>query len=106
MLDLFRSRKTPLSTSQQEQLKQIETILGDMLGKIDLRFNELSAQIREVELGLEQLEVKLLTKDLRDKQQLGAIHYKLHERTNAKLEGEISGVEVELSSKKRPRPDQ
>lgn len=106
MLDLFKPRKSSLSASQQELLQQTRELMGEMLGRVDLRFNELSAQVRELQLGIQELETKLLTKDLRDKQQMGALHYKLHERANAKLEEGVSGVEVELSSKKRPRPDQ
>lgn len=92
MLDLFRSKKTT---------KETHDLLAEMLNKIDLRFNELSAQVREVELSVKDLEMKLLTKDLRDKQQMGAIHYKLHERQNPKLEQEVEGVELELQLKKR-----
>lgn len=106
MLDLFKSRKTRLSPSQQEALNETAQLLQDMMNKIDLRFNELSGQIREVELGLKEMEVRLLTKDLKDKQQYGLLHYKLHERENAKLKEEISGVEVELSRKKRTLQDQ
>jgi DNA-binding HxlR family transcriptional regulator len=106
MLDLFRSKKSTLSSSQKEMLTQTHELLTEMLQKIDLRFNELSAQVREVELSVKELEMKLLTKDLKDKQQMGAIHYKLHERSNPRLEAEIEGIEVELSTKKRALRDQ
>lgn len=106
MLDLFRTKKAKLSDSQKEQLNQTHDLLKEMVHKIDLRFNELSAQVREVELSVKELEVKLLTKDLKDKQQMGAIHYKLHERQSPRLESEIEGIEVELSSKKRVIRDQ
>jgi hypothetical protein len=103
MLDFFRSKRD--STADQVN-RETRELLQEMINKIDLRFNELSAQVREVELSVKELEVKLLTKDLRDKQQMGAIQYKLHERTNLKNEREIEGVELELSLKKRLARDQ
>ncbi len=103
MLNFFRSK-----SNENENHLNTETreLLQEMLNKIDLRFNELSAQVREVELCVKDLEVKLLTKDLKDKQQYGALHYKLHERSNPKAEREIEGVELELSLKKRLARDQ
>lgn len=106
MLDLFRTKNNKLSQTQELERNQTHDLLQEMLQRIDLRFNELSAQVREVELSVKELEVKLLTKDLKDKQQMGAIHYKLHERTNPRLDSEIEGVEVELSTKKRLIRDQ
>ncbi|MBY0518386.1 MAG: hypothetical protein K2P81_15860 [Bacteriovoracaceae bacterium] len=103
MLNFFRSK----SNENESQLNtETREVLQDMLNKIDLRFNELSAQVREVELCVKDLEVKLLTKDLKDRQQYGALHYKLHERANPKAEREIEGVELELSLKKRLARDQ
>ncbi len=101
MLELFRKKNQETKANEE-----IRDLLQEMLNKIDLRFNELSAQVREVELSVKDLEVKLLTKDLRDKQQLGALHYKLHERVSPKLTDEIEGVELELSLKKRLSRDQ
>jgi hypothetical protein len=98
MLDFFRSKTN--STTQKEA-QETRDLLAEMLNKIDLRFNELSAQVREVQLSVSELEMKLLTKDLKDKQQMGALHYKLHERTNPKNDTAIEGVELELSLKKR-----
>ena len=106
MLDLFKSRKNKLNPSQQEALNETAFLLQQMMNKIDLRFNELSSQIRDVELGLKEMEVRLLTKDLKDKQQYGLLHYKLHEKEHKNLQEEIEGVEVELSTKKRPTREQ
>ena len=103
MLDFFRSKR---SSDNDKMSRETQELLQEMLNKIDLRFNELSAQVREVELCVKDLEVKLLTKDLRDKQQLGALHYKLHERVSPKTERDIEGVELELNLKKRLARDQ
>ncbi len=101
MLELFKKKNQETKANEE-----IRDLLQEMINKIDLRFNELSAQVREVELSVKDLEVKLLTKDLRDKQQLGALHYKLHERVSPKINDEIEGVELELSLKKRLARDQ
>lgn len=98
MLDFFRSKT---NSNTQKEAQETRELLAEMLNKIDMRFNELSAQVREVQLSVNELEVKLLTKDLKDKQQMGALHYKLHERTNPKNDAAIEGVELELSLKKR-----
>ncbi len=102
MLNFFRKQRS----TNQASARETHELLHEMLNKIELRFNELSAQVREVELSVKELEVKLLTKDLRDKQQMGAIHYKLQERVNPKTEREIEGVELELALKKRMSRDQ
>jgi DNA-binding HxlR family transcriptional regulator len=57
--------------------------------QMDFRFKELSSQVQELEL-------KLMTKDLKDKQAYGLLHYKLHEAKNPKLEDEISDLEKKL----------
>ncbi len=79
---------------------QTAALISDLQRQIDLRFRELSSQIKEVELGLEQLETKLLTKDLKDKQAYGLLHYKLHEAKSSKLADEIKDLEASLASKK------
>lgn len=103
MLNLFSKKPKSVDTGAAAETR---ALVDELMKRIDLRFNEISAQIREVELSVQQLEVKLLTKDLKDKQQMGALHYKLHERTNPKLESAIEGVELELSLKKRLARDQ
>lgn len=103
MLEFFRTKRQKTITDTQIETHEL---LREMLQKIDLRFNELSAQVREVQLSVQELEVKLLTKDLRDKQQMGALHYKLHERKSPKAEREIEGVELELALKKGLSRDQ
>jgi DNA-binding HxlR family transcriptional regulator len=85
---------------------QTAALINDLHHQMDLRFKELSAQVKEVELGLAQMETKLLTKDLKDKQAYGLIHYKLHEAKNTKLQDEISDLELQLSLKKSVLKDQ
>lgn len=79
---------------------QTAALISDLHHQMDLRFKELSAQVKEVELGLAQMETKLLTKDLKDKQAYGLLHYKLHEAKNGKLADEINELEVQLNQKK------
>src|SRR5690606_19845017 len=84
---------------------QTAALITDLHHQIDLRFKELSAQVKEVELGLAQMETKLLTKDLKDKQAYGLLHYKLHEAKNNKLNDEIKELEEKLSLKKNVLKD-
>lgn len=86
-------------------VSQTAALITDLHRQMDLRFQEISSQIKEVELGLVQLETKLLTKDLKDKQAYGLLHYKLHEAKNTKLNEEISELEVQLNLKKTPLKD-
>ncbi len=85
---------------------QTAALIQDLHRQMDLRFKEVSAQLRELELGLQQMETKLLTKDLKDKQAYGLLHYKLHEAKSPKLEEELSQVEEELRLRKNLRKDQ
>lgn len=73
MLHFFRSKKDP-----------VPPLLEKILQRIDLRFSELSAQVKDLELSLKQMEQKLLTKDLRDRQQMGALHYRLESELGIK----------------------
>lgn len=86
-------------------VSETAALINDLHRQMDLRFKELSAQVKEVELGLAQMETKLLTKDLRDKQAYGLLHYKLHEAKNTKLNDEIKDLEVALTNKKAPLKD-
>ena len=104
MLSLFKARKS-LSTEESQTKDETVELLNLMMSKIDMRFNEMSSQIRDLKLGLQEMEVRLLTKDLKDKQQYGLLHYKLHERENTKLKEEIEGVEAQLQIK-RPTKEQ
>ena len=87
-------------------VSQTAALINDLHQQIDLRFKELSAQVREVELGLAQMETKLLTKDLKDKQAYGLLHYKLHESKSSKLQDEIKSLEEQLSPRKKNVTDQ
>src|SRR3954470_21536078 len=84
---------------------QTAALINDLHKQIDFRFKELSAQVKEVVLGLAQMETKLLTKDLKDKQAYGLLHYKLHEAKNNKLTEEIADLEVQLNLKKSDLKD-
>lgn len=77
-------------------VNQTAALIHDLHHQMDLRFKEVSAQVKEVELGLAQMETKLLTKDLKDKQAYGLLHYKLHEAKSTKLEDEIHQLERKL----------
>lgn len=79
---------------------QTAALINDLHHQMNLRFTEVSSQIKEVELGLAQMETKLLNKDLKDKQAYGILHYKLHEAKNTKLDQEIKDLENALNSKK------
>ena len=81
-------------------VSQTSALIDALHQQIDLRFKELNAQVKEVELGLMQMEAKLLTKDLKDKQAYGLLHYKLHEAKNSKLENEIKELKDVLDTKK------
>jgi hypothetical protein len=87
-------------------VSQTAALINDLHQQIDLRFKELSSQVREIELGLAQMETKLLTKDLKDKQAYGLLHYKLHETKNNKLQDEIKTLEEQLGSRKTTLKDQ
>lgn len=104
MLSFFKSKKSRSNDETQAKDKTID-VLNLMMAKIDLRFNEMSSQIQDLKLGLQEMEVRLLTKDLKDKQQYGLLHYKLHERENPRLQEEIEGVKAQLQ-RKRPTKEQ
>lgn len=87
-------------------VSQTAALITNLHQQMDLRFKELSAQVREVELGLEQLETKLLTKDLKDKQAYGLLHYKLHETKHKSLNDEIKVLETTLNERSGPDKDQ
>ncbi len=99
MFDLFRRKPADLTPSQQAVVDETAKLLEGMLHKIDLRFNELRAQVKDLEHGLQQMETKLLTKDLRDKQQYGILHYKLHEKENRALKEEVETLEDALKTR-------
>ena len=85
---------------------QTSAMINDLHHQIDLRFKELSSQVKEIEIGLVQLETNLLTKDLKDKQAYGLLHYKLHEVKHQKLNEEIKELEAALVVQKLPNNDQ
>jgi hypothetical protein len=95
-----KKRKTEDDVIVTAVVTQTSALINDLHHQMDLRFKELSAQVKEVELGLAQMETKLLTKDLKDKQAYGLLHYKLHEAKNTKLSDEIRELEAQLNLKK------
>jgi DNA-binding HxlR family transcriptional regulator len=94
-----------LSWLKRKNESETLNLLRELHQKMDFRFSEISAQIKELELGLNQMETRLLTKDLKDKQAYGLLHYKLHEVKSNKLNEEIETLEKALSSKKLPLKD-
>lgn len=101
-----RKNKTPDEVIVQAVVTQTAALIHHLNDQIDLRFRELSAQVKEIELGLAQMETKLLTKDLKDKQAYGLLHYKLHESKNNKLQDEIHELESKLTTVKLGTKDQ
>lgn len=98
MLNLFRKKKQiPHEDIVAAVVTQTGALIQDLQRQMELRFKEVSSQIKEVELGLAQMETKLLTKDLKDKQAYGLLHYKLHEAKNHKLDSEIDDLEEKLN---------
>lgn len=102
MFQFFRKKQTASDSAIVTAIvSQTEALITDLQRQMDLRFKEVSAQIKEVELGLAQMETKLLTKDLKDKQAYGLLHYKLHEAKNQKLDSEIESLEEKLNFRNR-----
>ncbi len=102
---LFGKKKTENDVIVTAVVTQTAALINDLHQQMDLRFKEVSSQIKEIELGLAQMEVKLLSKDLKDKQAYGLLHYKLHEAKNNKLDDEIKNLEAALSNKKTTLKD-
>lgn len=94
-----------LSWFRKNRDNETVTLIRDLHQKMDFRFTELSSQIKELELGMAQMETRLLTKDLKDKQAYGLLHYKLHESKSSKLTEEIQTLEKALASHKLPVKD-
>jgi hypothetical protein len=90
MFDFFRKKKSASNDDMVNAIvTQTQALIQDLNIKMDLRFKEVSSQIRELELCLAQMETRLLTKDLKDKQAYGILHYKLHESKSVKLESDL-----------------
>jgi hypothetical protein len=102
MFERFLSKKRRIEDDAivSAVVSQTSALIHDLHRQMDFRFKELSAQVKEVELSLAQMETKLLTKDLKDKQAYGLLHYKLHEAKNNKLYDEIKDLEAALTHKK------
>jgi DNA-binding HxlR family transcriptional regulator len=101
-----KNRRTEDDMIVKAVVTQTSALINDLQNRIDLRFNELSSQVKELELSLAQMETKLLTKDLKDKQAYGLLHYKLHEVKHNKLNDEIKELETLLTLKKSASKDQ
>jgi len=108
MLSLLFGKKKKLEDEVivNAVVTQTAALINDLHHQMDLRFKEISAQIREVELGMAQMETKLLTKDLKDKQAYGLLHYKLHETKHPKLQDDIKDLETQLNARKAILKDQ
>lgn len=90
----------------QAVVSQTAAMINDLHQQMDFRFKELTAQVKEVELSIAQMETKLLTKDLKDKQAYGLLHYKLHEAKHNTLQDEIKSLESKLNNRKGSEKDQ
>lgn len=101
-----KKKKTEEEVIVNAVVSQTSALINNLHQQMDLRFKELSSQVREVELGLAQLETKLLTKDLKDKQAYGLLHYKLHEAKHNSLSDEITDLERKLDTRKQNLKDQ
>lgn len=106
LLSLFKRKKLEDDVIVKAVVTQTAALIQDLHQQIDFRFKELSAQMKEVELSVQHLETKLLTKDLKDKQAYGLLHYKLHETKNPKLADEVSDLERKLNQRKAQLKDQ
>lgn len=95
MLNFFKKKPT----DQNAINEHTTSVVDHLYARLDLRFKEVESQIKDIELGLQQLETKLLVKDLKDKQHYGQLHYKLHEVKNSKIEDDIKSLESELKKK-------
>jgi hypothetical protein len=69
----WRKKKTEQNT--KEILKAIQELRLD----VNARFQEVKAMIQDNSLNIKDLDNKLFSKDLKDKQMYGMLHYKLHE---------------------------
>ncbi len=103
---LFGKKKIENDVIVQAVVSQTAALINDLHKQIDFRFKELTAQVKEVELSIAQMETKLLTKDLKDKQAYGLLHYKLHEAKHTTLQDEIKELESKLSPRKHSEKDQ
>jgi hypothetical protein len=87
---LFRKEKqNPNKEVVSEIISQTSELIQNLHNQMDLRFREISSQIKELETGLTQLENKLLSKDLKDKQAYGLLHYKINESRRSKTEDDV-----------------
>lgn len=96
-------KKKP-KNNNEELVKMITAEMQGVAHTIRLdfqnRFEELQENIKELSVNFKHLESQLLVKDLRDKQQYGHLHYKIHEVKSKKLEEEITNLEADLKDKK------
>jgi len=106
IFNLFKKRKTPDEVIVNAVVSQTAALISDLNQRMEMRFREISSQIKEVELGLAQMETKLLTKDLKDKQAYGLLHYKLHEVKSPRIDDEVKSLEAQLAARKPTLKDQ
>lgn len=94
MFKLFFQNKKQKQNNEiaSEIIFQTSALIQNLNNQMDLRFREISSQIKELENGLAQLETKLLSKDLKDKQAYGLLHYKIHEAKRSKTEDDIEDL--------------
>ncbi len=69
----FRKKKSPENTT--EIIKYLEEFRLD----VNNRIQELKSLVQENKHSINELDNKLFSKDLKDKQMYGMLHYKIHE---------------------------
>ncbi|MBL7663925.1 MAG: hypothetical protein JNM93_02240 [Bacteriovoracaceae bacterium] len=76
-------RKPQSTVIAEEVYQKTQQLLKEFNLELNLKFNELKSLIDENRLCIQDLERKLLSKDLKDRQLYGQLHYKIHEVRSA-----------------------
>lgn len=80
MLSLWKKRRKEIA---KEMARDIFSETRELLEQHNLnvsnQISELKAELKEMNMALNSLERKLQIKDIKDRQQYGQLHYKLHE---------------------------
>ncbi len=71
---MFFKKKKP-----EQNNKELIEYLEDFKFEMNARLQELKSMVYENKLTIESLDRKLFTKELKDKQLYGQLHYKIHE---------------------------
>lgn len=113
LFDLFNPKtKLARKHSSEEEAQKIASVvvqetnklLKEYQLKVSEELHEIKAQLRQIDTNIELIERKINIQDMLNKQQIGQLHYKLHEVPNNKLVDEIGELKKALHSK-RAFPD-